>query len=46
VKRLRAASLDEVAEVPGFGRRTAELVVAALHKSDAQPGGAEEGSPT
>jgi excinuclease ABC subunit C len=46
VKRLRAASLDEVAEVPGFGRRTAELVVAALHKSDARPGAAEEGSPT
>lgn len=52
VKRLRAASLDEVAEVPGFGRRTAELVVAALHKTDGQSGagddaGAEsEGSPT
>jgi len=38
VKRLRAASLDEVAEVPGFGRRTAELVVAALHKTDGRSG--------
>ncbi len=54
VKRLRAASLDEVAEVPGFGRRTAELVVAALRKSDGksdgksddQPGADAEGSPT
>jgi excinuclease ABC subunit C len=38
VKRLRAASLDEVAEVPGFGRRTAELVVTALHKTDGRSG--------
>ena len=30
VKRLRAASVDEVAAVPGFGRTTAESVVAAL----------------
>ena len=30
VKRLKAATLDEVLEVPGVGRRTAELVVAAL----------------
>jgi excinuclease ABC subunit C len=30
VRRLRAASVDEVAEVSGFGRRTAEAVVAAL----------------
>jgi excinuclease ABC subunit C len=30
VKRLRTASVDEVAAVPGFGRRTAELVVAGL----------------
>ena len=30
VKRLKAATLDEVMEVPGVGRRTAELVVAAL----------------
>jgi excinuclease ABC subunit C len=30
VKRLTAASLDEIAEVPGIGRRTAEAIVAAL----------------
>jgi excinuclease ABC subunit C len=30
VKRLRAASVDEIAEVPGVGRRTAEAVHAAL----------------
>ena len=31
VKRLRAATLDEVASVPGVGRHTAEAVFAALH---------------
>jgi excinuclease ABC subunit C len=31
VKRLRAATLDEVAQVPGVGRHIAEAVVAALH---------------
>jgi excinuclease ABC subunit C len=30
VKRLRAATVEEVMEVPGVGRRTAEAVVAAL----------------
>ncbi|GAC1609899.1 MAG: excinuclease ABC subunit UvrC [Mycobacteriales bacterium] len=30
LKRLKAASVDEVMEVPGVGRRTAESVVAAL----------------
>jgi len=30
VKRLRAASVDEIAQVRGMGRRTAEAVVAAL----------------
>ncbi|SKC70702.1 excinuclease ABC subunit UvrC [Krasilnikoviella flava] len=30
VKRLRAASVEEIAEVRGMGRRTAEAVVAAL----------------
>ncbi|PXY19170.1 excinuclease ABC subunit UvrC [Prauserella muralis] len=30
VKRLRQASVDEIAEVPGVGRRTAEVVHAAL----------------
>ncbi|WP_020579141.1 excinuclease ABC subunit UvrC [Actinopolymorpha alba] len=35
LKRLRAASVEEVAEVPGIGTRTAEAVVAALHKPGA-----------
>jgi Nuclease subunit of the excinuclease complex len=30
LKRLRAASLDEIAEVPGIGPRTAAAIVAAL----------------
>jgi excinuclease ABC subunit C len=30
LKRLRAATVDEVAEVPGIGRRTAEDIVARL----------------
>jgi excinuclease ABC subunit C len=30
VKRLRAATVEEIAEVPGVGRRTAEAVAAAL----------------
>jgi excinuclease ABC subunit C len=30
IKRLRAASVDDVMQVPGIGRRTAEAVVAAL----------------
>ena len=30
LKRLKAATVDEVMEVPGVGRRTAEAVVAAL----------------
>ncbi|WP_405011204.1 excinuclease ABC subunit UvrC [Kitasatospora sp. NBC_01539] len=30
LKRLRAATVDELCEVPGVGRRTAETVVAAL----------------
>jgi len=38
LKRLRAATVEEVMEVPGVGRRTAEGVVAALAApSDAAP---------
>jgi len=37
LKRLRAASVDEVMEVPGVGRQTAQAVVAAL----ATPAGTE-----
>jgi excinuclease ABC subunit C len=33
LKRLRAASVQEIADVPGFGKRTAEAVVAALEHS-------------
>lgn len=34
VKKLRAASVDEIAQVRGMGRRTAEAVVAALGGED------------
>ena len=34
LKRLRAATVEEVMEVPGIGRRTAEVVLAALVTSD------------
>ena len=35
LKRLKAASVEEVLEVPGVGRRTAEAVLAALGTSEA-----------
>ncbi|MDQ3663313.1 MAG: excinuclease ABC subunit UvrC [Actinomycetota bacterium] len=44
LKRLRAATAEEVAEVPGIGRRTAEAVVEAL-RTDAQPGSTSASSP-
>ncbi len=37
LKRLRAASIEEIAEVPGIGRRTAEAILAALAPSDEAP---------
>jgi excinuclease ABC subunit C len=37
VKRLRAATVDEVVEVPGIGKRTAEAVVTALAGSTPRP---------
>ena len=37
VKRLRAATVDEVLEVPGIGRRTAEAIVGALAESTPRP---------
>jgi excinuclease ABC subunit C len=38
LKRLRAASVDEIVEVPGIGRRTAEAIVDALAaRGDAAP---------
>jgi excinuclease ABC subunit C len=35
LKRLRAATIEEVSEVPGIGRRTAEAVLQALNGDDA-----------
>jgi excinuclease ABC subunit C len=37
VKRLRAATVEEIAEVPGVGRRTAEAVHAALAQDAPAP---------
>jgi excinuclease ABC subunit C len=34
VKRLSAATVEEITEVPGIGRRTAEAIVAALRPDD------------
>ena len=31
LKRLKAATVEEIAEVPGIGRRTAEAILAALN---------------
>jgi excinuclease ABC subunit C len=36
LKKLRQASVDEVAELPGFGRRTAEAVVLAVNAAAAK----------
>jgi excinuclease ABC subunit C len=41
LKRLAAASLEEISEVPGIGRRTAETVLAALNPGDRPPLAAE-----
>jgi excinuclease ABC subunit C len=38
VKRLTAATLEEIAEVPGIGRRTAEAIVAALNPANPSDG--------
>ncbi|MGY1616867.1 excinuclease ABC subunit UvrC [Geodermatophilus sp. SYSU D00691] len=57
LKRLRAASLEELMTVPGIGRRTAEAVQAAIAEPSAEPsdpqestlapeGPAERGEPT
>jgi excinuclease ABC subunit C len=37
LKRLRAASVEELMEVPGIGRRTAEAVQAAIAQPDGAP---------
>jgi excinuclease ABC subunit C len=51
LKRLAAATPEEIAEVPGIGRRTAEAVLAALHPApgegapgEAAPGGDPAGA--
>ncbi len=38
LKRLRAASVDDIMAVPGVGRRTAEAVAAALGRPGTEPG--------
>jgi excinuclease ABC subunit C len=40
VRRLRAADVDEITEVPGIGRRTAAAIVSALSEPDRSPGSA------
>jgi excinuclease ABC subunit C len=37
LKRLRAATVDEIASLPGFGPKTAQTVHEALHTSTADP---------
>ncbi|GAA3189701.1 excinuclease ABC subunit UvrC [Dactylosporangium siamense] len=37
LKRLKAASIDEIAEVPGIGRRTADAILTALNGPPAPP---------
>ena len=41
VRKLRAADVDEIAALPGFGRRTATAVLAALHGTGADPDAAD-----
>ncbi|GAA4680043.1 excinuclease ABC subunit UvrC [Pseudonocardia yuanmonensis] len=43
MRKIRAAEVDEIAGLPGFGRRTAEAVVAALHPDAGTP--ADGGNP-
>jgi excinuclease ABC subunit C len=44
LKRLRAATVEEIAEVPGIGTRTAEAIVAALRDQRQQQ--QQHGRPT
>jgi excinuclease ABC subunit C len=43
VKLLKEAGPDQIAEVPGIGRRTAENIVAALHGQDVASSAAQDG---
>ncbi len=48
VRRLREASIDEIIEVPGVGRRTAQAVLAALAPAGTQdpaPAGTQDPAP-
>jgi excinuclease ABC subunit C len=36
LKKLRAAGVEEIAEIPGIGLRTAEAIVAALESQPAR----------
>ncbi|HEY7324726.1 MAG TPA: excinuclease ABC subunit UvrC [Streptosporangiaceae bacterium] len=42
VRKLRAASVTDIAAVPGFGLRTAEAVYQALHAEDGSPSGTSD----
>ncbi|MCW0216253.1 MAG: excinuclease ABC subunit UvrC [Pseudonocardia sp.] len=42
VKKIRAAEVGEIAALPGFGTRTAEAVVAALHAEESPAGRSTE----
>ncbi|MFD0823783.1 helix-hairpin-helix domain-containing protein, partial [Micromonospora zhanjiangensis] len=44
VKRLAAAGVDEIVEVPGIGRRTAEAILAALNGDEGARDGGEGGA--
>jgi excinuclease ABC subunit C len=45
LRKLRAAEVDDIAALPGFGRRTAEAVLAALHgEQPAEPAPTAPGS--
>jgi excinuclease ABC subunit C len=46
VKLLKEAGPDQIAEVPGIGRRTAENIVAALHAGEGAASGAQDGGGT
>jgi excinuclease ABC subunit C len=37
LKRIKTASIEEIAEVPGVGRHTAEAILAALAPAAEQP---------
>jgi excinuclease ABC subunit C len=45
LKRLRAASFEELMQVPGIGRRTAEAVQAAIAEPADPAGAAADSSP-